>query len=237
MAKYFRKLLSECLIFDIGETLVNYEGVSLNWGQHYENAILSAVNNSSSIDSISDKELKYFIDILTFYNTRSNPRIFEIAEGEALSKIAKYLDIDLYVFEDKFFSYFQRRAILEDTAVKTLKELKRRNVNIALLTDCAYGMPRRIIKHDVSDISQYFDKLMTSCEIGVRKPSPKGIEILRNIFSKKNKETLFVGNEPKDIECAKSANIQSILLDKTGANNFGQNHTVNKLCDILQYVF
>ena len=221
-------------IFDIGETLVSYEGVALNWTEHYSPAILTALKELKSKDNKNGLELS--LDVLSFYNTRKNPRKFEISEGEVTKKIANLLNIDELKFEDLFFQYFQRRSILESTAKETLRKLKNSGVSTASLTDCAYGMPKRIIKNDISTIYELIDRLITSCEIGERKPSPKGIEILKKEFNKKDSEVYFIGNEIKDIECAKNAKVKSILIDPSGKKDFGQDYSVKKLSDVLRII-
>ena len=222
------------VIFDIGETLVRYKGVALNWSEHYECAI-EQVLQKLGLQTDKEKNIEA-IEILSFYNTRVNPRSFEVSEGEVIPKIANLFGIEKSLFEDLFFTYFQRRSELESTALQTLIELKKSDISIAALTDSAYGMPKRIIKKDISKISKYIDKLVTSCDIGTRKPNPKGIHILKDLFIKENEEVFFIGNEQKDIDCAKNANVKSVLIDESCQNKFGQDYTIKELRELQQII-
>ena len=111
------------VIFDLGETLISYEGIPLNWSNNYHHAINYALQ---IFDTIPDQsEIDDAISILNFYNSRINPRHFEVFESEVLHKVARVFNVDEGKFEHGFFSYFQRKAIVEPTALETLIDLKR----------------------------------------------------------------------------------------------------------------
>ena len=221
-------------IFDVGETLVSYKGVALNWSEHYKSAIEQALKKLDVRSN--EKQIGEAIEILSFYNTRTNKRSFEVFEGEVTKKMANLFEIENSVFEDYFFKYFQRRSELKSTALQTLKELKKAGVSVAALTDSAYGMPKRIINKDISGLSGYIDELITSCDIGARKPNPKGVLILKDLFKKKNEEVFFIGNEQKDIECAINANVKSVLLDESCQKEFGQDYTIKELRELKEII-
>ncbi|SCY38375.1 HAD family hydrolase [Desulfoluna spongiiphila] len=138
------------VVFDLGETLVSYEGIPLNWSEHY----LDAINDFLIKNSIcvSTPGLELAVSILEFYNTRTNQRTFEVGEGEVTRKIATVLGIDGAVFERSFFSYFQQRATLEPSALETLMQLKKENIHTAVLSDVPYGMPRDYLMEDLGPL-------------------------------------------------------------------------------------
>ena len=54
--------------FDVGETLIEYEGVALDWTSHYRQALLTALQRMGV--SVSGELLANAEDILSTYNTR-----------------------------------------------------------------------------------------------------------------------------------------------------------------------
>jgi putative hydrolase of the HAD superfamily len=73
----------QAIIFDLGETLVSYEGVPLDWSGNYHAAISEAMNGLGV--SASSNQYEMACSVLSSYNTRINPREFEVAGvGSAL---------------------------------------------------------------------------------------------------------------------------------------------------------
>jgi len=63
------------VIFDLGETLVSYSGIALNWSKHYSAAISQALEGSGKSSTPHDMERA--ISMVASFNTRMNPRVFE----------------------------------------------------------------------------------------------------------------------------------------------------------------
>jgi FMN phosphatase YigB (HAD superfamily) len=86
-------------------------------------------------------------------------------------------------------------------------------------------------------VSNYIDFALTSVEVGKRKPSTAGIEIILNKFNFTSSETILIGNEKKDIDTAIAAGIIPVLLSKDDSiKDFGQHKTISKLIDLLQFL-
>ena len=178
-------------------------------------------------------QLALATSILSFYNTRTLPRLFEVEESEVLKKVALVFDTASEDLEALFFGYFQRKALPEATAEKTLSELKNKGVKMAVLTDAPYGMPKRFIQDDLGSLQTWLDEVCTSCDIGYRKPHPYGLEYLMAKHGASIETTVFVGNEAKDVECATRAGVTSMLLDPIGENEFGQDYRIKELSDVM----
>jgi len=225
------------VIFDLGETLVFYEGLGLSWKEHYQSALEKAFKK---IDyQITLNELEYCKEILIFYNTREQHRIFEVKESEVLQRVAEVCNkrIDWQRFELEFFNYFKRKAKPEETAINTLEYLKQKGIGIAVLSDAAYGMPKDLLVNDLGDLQKLIDVVYSSTDIGFRKPHPKGIEKLIKQFESGKDQVLFVGNEKKDIEVAINAGVKSLLLSKSDEyKDFGQTATIRRLSEVQQYI-
>jgi len=60
------------IAFDLGETLVNYKGLALDWSSHYNKALKYACDGLSIV--YDDTLISEASSILLKYNTRINPR-------------------------------------------------------------------------------------------------------------------------------------------------------------------
>ena len=216
-------------IFDIGDTLLTYEGVSLSWADNYVSAINAAL---SEVEATCDTDLlDLSVSILEFYNTRTRPRKFEVAEGEVLSKVAKLYGANEIEFENAFFAYFQRKAKPTNYALEMLGALKDAGVYTAALTDVPYGMPKRLVLEDIRSMTALLDRVVTSCEVCLRKPHPNGLRRLISDFGVEPHDAYYIGNERKDIVCAKNAEISSVLYTRSSDLDYGQDHT---LCNLKE---
>ena len=224
--------MPKLIIFDLGNTLIHYKRKSLNWSEHYVNALRFACAQCGIVPD--DESIEKAVSILSFYNSRIHPRIFEVAESEVLSKTARVFGADAKKFENGFFGYFQRDAVLETTCIETLRSLKNSGYITAVLTDVPYGMPRVLVERDITDIAGYIDILYTSCEIGFRKPDPAGVERLLSETGIPKNNACIVGDEPKDLECAARAGIVSFLLSGED-RDWGQTHIVAALSEVLKF--
>ncbi|TCS36772.1 HAD family hydrolase [Reinekea marinisedimentorum] len=224
----------QLVIFDLGETLISYQGVPLNWSSHYRSAINRALDNMAL--SADGDQLLLATSILSFYNTRTSPRQFEVSESEVISKVASVFNADDAEFEAQFFGYFQRKAYPEPSAEATLSKLKSCGVKLSVLSDVPYGMPKQMLLDDLGSLKQWFDDVSSSCEVGFRKPHPVGLLNQIRKHGVSISTTAFVGNEAKDIECALNAGVRSILLDITGEKQFGQDYSIKTLDELLSIV-
>jgi putative hydrolase of the HAD superfamily len=91
---------------------------------------------------------------------------------------------------------------------------------------------------DIDTISQYIDIVLTSVDVGFRKPNSAGFKMLLTAFNVQPFEMLYVGDEEIDVIGANRLDIVSVLINRNNRElNFGQKYTVNslnKIMDILQ---
>ena len=77
-------------------------------------------------------------------------------------------------------------------------------------------MNHEFLKRDVKPIAEYIDIVLSSVDIGFRKPDTKGYLDLGKQLNSTVSEMIFVGNEEKDIKGANQAGIFSVLIDRDG---------------------
>ena len=227
-------------VFDLGETLIFYKGVALDWKSHYK-AALNNVCEKFTIP-LNNCLVEKASSVLLKYNTRINPRIHEYNADLIFSEVLMSINGDdhlLSPFIIEFFKYFQRKSEPEETADELLSFLKEINFKIAVLTDVPYGMPKELVLNDLKLLNGFIDFIVTSVEAGYRKPSPHGLQLILNKFHSSASDAVFIGNEKKDIDTAKALGVDGVLLrsENSVIPNWGQSATIgrlNELKDLLE---
>jgi len=173
----------EAVGFDLGETLIGYDGVGLDWRAHYSTALTRAAEACGM--HLSNQDLVQAERILLRYNTREHPRVEEFSAerifGEILETWNRAGSPPLDAALDAFFGYFQRRVLRFQDVESCLSALAARGVPIGILTDVPYGMPRRFVEADLASagIADKIDVVVTSVDVGHRKPHAEGISSTR----------------------------------------------------------
>lgn len=96
----------------------------------------------------------------------------------------------------------------------TLKDLKENGIKIGILTDVPYGMDKNFVLSDIERFKEYVDVILTSVEVGYRKPNKQGFIKLSNELDVNPNELTYVGDEQKDIIGANNIGIHSILINR-----------------------
>jgi putative hydrolase of the HAD superfamily len=177
-------------------------------------------------------------EILSKYNTRMNYREVEVSSNQIFSEMLEVwnLNKDSYLNKIKkaFYSYFQRTSHLYDDTVITLENLKKQGVRIGILTDVPYGMDRDYVLNDIEAFKGYIDVLLTSVDVGFRKPNKQGYSDLLNNLDVAANEMVFVGDEQKDILGANSMGIYSVLINRTSTiKEYGQRKMISSLKELM----
>ena len=225
------------IVFDIGQTLVYYP-IPLNWSALYRPAFES-IAKKLGLD-ISEDEYTHIGNTLAKYNTRINPREKEVSSGTIFREILEGTRIpmaDLDAVKQAFYSFFRNDVRVYEEVPETLKALKAKGIMTGTLSDVPYGMDNEFAFADIAEVIEYIDIPFTSNDAGYRKPHPKGLEMLAAKMNILPPEMIFVGDERKDIECARNAGATAVLINRDAEEkDFGQDYTIKsmkELTDIL----
>lgn len=95
--------------------------------------------------------------------------------------------------------------------IKTLlKELKRRNVKVGVVTSKSKYLAKRGL--EVCGIDKYVDALVTADDVKTHKPSPEPIIKCLEELGCSTQKAVFVGDSPFDIRAGKGAGLFTIAL-------------------------
>lgn len=223
--------------FDIGHTLVKYDN-PLNWASLYRPALCKAAA-SCNMD-LSEGMIASAVTILSKYNTRQNYRELEVTSDSIFHEIVAAWscpDANLHAIKSGFYSFFQANAHPYPEVLQTLKELKNRGIKIAVLTDVAYGMDNEFSLKDIAMLSGSIDFILTSVDVGYRKPNQKGYLKIIEHFGVLPNEMLYVGDEEKDITGANSIGAISVLINRGDSGKaFNQDFTISSLDKLVKIV-
>lgn len=227
----------KAIVFDIGRTLVGYNK-PLNWSVLYRPA-LEHISNECNYN-LKGNEYQYAIDVLTKFNTRVNPREYEVSSTQIFTEILNGIDVslnDLEKVKHLFYSFFRREVSVYPEVEYTLAELVKKGIILGTLSDVAYGMDNQYVLDDISTLKQYIDYPYTSNDVGYRKPSTEGLKFLATKMNVDISEMVFVGDEEKDMICANNAGAYSILINRDMLKKeYGQKKEIQSLVELLSIV-
>lgn len=224
----------KAVVFDIGRTLVGYNK-PLNWSVLYRPALEHIVVECGY--HFEESDYQNAIKVLTKYNTRINPREYEVSSTQIFSEIVNAINVsicDLEKVKRLFYSYFRRDVIVYPEVVNTLALIRKKGIIIGTLSDVTYGMDNEYVLDDIVTLLSYIDFPYTSNDVGYRKPSIKGLKILAEKMNVDIAEIVFVGDEEKDMVCANRAGAYSVLINRdTVSKKYGQKREIASLADLL----
>jgi putative hydrolase of the HAD superfamily len=231
--------------FDLGETLIEYEGVPLDWESKYPLALAAVA--ALWRGSLAAGQIENGAAVLRSYNTRLAPRRHEVDGATVFAGLLAALDAPsgqrialLDPAADAFFSVFRRSVRAFPDSAATIDALGAAGTAVGVLTDVPYGMPRRLVLQDLSaaGLDSLAPATLSSAETGVRKPDPAGFEALARRLRCTAATMLYVGNERKDIVGAKASGMTAALVWRgdAPAPAWGQDLTVTSLEQLLPAV-
>ena len=224
--------------FDYRNTLTS-SGMPLNWQQFHPEALTAALAATDS--GINPDKLAAGEKILFKYNTRVNERDWEVTSDTVFTELfAAWGIADISLLKpakDAFYSFFFTKTGVYPETESVLKELKKKNIKIGVLSNTAYGADKEYLIGTTPQINQYFDVCLASMEVGFRKPHTRGFLQLLQALQVPAGDCLFVGDEPVDVIGANKAGMVSVLINRSGEKrDYGQKYTISSLQDILKLV-
>lgn len=195
--------------FDIGNTLINLEGV-LGLCTYF------CKETGLKVDDIRDVLNENFL--------KKNLGI-----EESVKEVCKILQIDNY--ESIVLGYRKLDAVpkVYPDVINTLKKIKEEGYRIIACSNCTKS------DADISNhrIYSYFDKVFYSFEIGYAKPEIEFFNYVTRVIKADGSEILHIGDSIKaDYYAARAAGWRAILLDRKGCNerpNIPIIHSLNEL--------
>ena len=225
------------VVFDIGQTLVHYP-IPLNWSALYRPAF-EHIEQKLGL-SLSEDAYEHIGETLAKYNTRINPREKEVSSDLIFTEILEDTGIPADLKEtvkQEFYNYFRCEAHVYPEAEEALAELAARGIVTATLSDVSYGMDNKYALEDIRPLLPYIDYPCTSNDTAWRKSSSRSLLVLAEKMGIPAEEIAFVGDEIKDMRCAKGAGAKAVLINRTGeTKDYGQDGEITDLREISRMI-
>lgn len=222
------------VVFDIGQTLVDYR-IPMNWSELYRPAFEQIAEKHHY--TFSEEHYQRAGRVLTKYNTRIHPRDYEVSSTEIFTEILKGMNIaleDMNQVKESFYTFFRRDCSLFPDVTETVRTLSAKGIRLATLSDVAYGMDNKYALEDIAPVLQYIDYPFTSNDTEYRKSCAKGLEILSEKMQTGISDIVFVGDEEKDMVCAKTAGAYAVLINRDNLiKNYGQDKEIHTLTELF----
>lgn len=180
------------IVFDLGGTLMQYEGMPYSWVDFYQQGFDSIIQKYNC--NVSKEDIQKSVQILKDFNPRVSGREVEYSAEHIFSNALEHWHIDPPIKNciETFWQGLKLSAKIYPDTIEVLQELKEKGYIIATLTDLPNAMPDEIFKKDISGLLCYFDYYVSSCVAGYRKPNCKGLQMISNKYGVPVTELVFV---------------------------------------------
>ncbi len=232
-------------VFDLGGTLMEYQGLHLSWISNYKKCF-DYVNEMLGL-GLTEAQIEKSIQILSDFNPRVKPREKEIEPEIIFKEVTndwKLPDsLALSKIIDLFFDAMELKPLIYEDSIPCLKALRERGIKIAVLTDVATGMPDQLHKNYNAPLLPYFDLYVSSLSCGFKKPNTKGLCDIAAFFHEEPQNILMIGDDKRDVLVAQRFGCKSVLIERLvsdlheSGRDYGQDFTISDLSELCDKDF
>ncbi len=123
-------------------------------------------------------------------------------------------------------------SLVEESAVETLAELKKRQYKLGVISNSDGGIEKLLTD---CGLAKYFDAIVDSSVFGIRKPDVKIFEFALQEIKADPVESLFVGDSHEiDVLGAENAGLAAVLHDPLKKNDHFECTKINELSELLR---
>ena len=213
----------KAVVFDMGGTLMEYEGMPMNWSGYYRQGF-ERVAQINGLD-LSDEAFEKACEVMRSFNPRFSGKTVEIEPETIFSKSMESWEehLNLEKAISAFFSGLDLKPRIYGYTPTLLAKCKELNMKVACLTDLPTGMPDSLFQSVITDIIKDMDLYVSSSVCGFRKPCKETLQYASAHLHIELDEILFVGDEEKDLRTAENAVCDFMYID-----NFLKTYDIQK---------
>ncbi len=198
------------------------------WGTLAENGTYSPLRQTYNILRVRMKFSDFVIKIESVFMTKPYED-----QTSAFTEVCQAFNIEPRPFIiDKLIGIWNKNKLLAQLypdTIPVLEELKKEKYKLAIVSNCPNNSVEPVIEK--FGLGKYFDAVLLSWETGHLKTDKELFELaMKKLKVKKKEDVLMVGDSiPTDIEGAKNAGINAILVDRKGTREWPE-----KIKDLTQ---
>lgn len=204
------------IVFDLGGTLFIYGDMQKAWSDwlHTLHGSLVPHGLKESIDALAARCDGFFskpepprVEGLTVFETRIQALAAEAGLSIANDKLGE--------IETSVLGAWWSHLSLDPEAPDVLRHLCSRYA-LALVSN--FDHPKHLYEIlDHHKLTQFFDAIVISGEVGVKKPDPRIMFLALDSLGLQAKSCIYVGDIEEDERCALSAGMRAITIDRRRA--------------------
>jgi putative hydrolase of the HAD superfamily len=191
----------KAVLFDLGHTLINYHNDWKDPERRAVGKVAGRVSDASPNGVDQEQVSKYLLGLLEQGRKVKLEEHLEIplvdVLGNCFHRFAVEGDEELMeqCLEEFYAVLLEHREIVPGTR-EMLQFVKDNDFMIGLVSDVAWGLPSYFPQRDMEHyhIHEFFDDLVFSTDVGLRKPNPKIFKIALSNIGAEADCSYFVGN-------------------------------------------
>lgn len=190
------------VIFDLDNTLINRK---LAFKQ-FSNRLIE--NYIIYLDSSEKNEIAQYIIEADNDGYRSKKELYQ----ELLNNLKWKKETTLQELLEYWFSEFFKCTVLMDGAMEVIQFLRSQGLKLGLITNGSVHSQNS--KIDYAGIRGFFDTIVVSDEVQVKKPDKRIFEITLERLGVKPETSFYIGDHPlNDIKGAREAGLRTVWLE------------------------
>jgi putative hydrolase of the HAD superfamily len=220
----------QAVIFDLGNTLIHFTGTWPEVMRRADTALIQYLQ-AAGLDVDQHSFLPEFRDRLNAYYQERESEFIEYTTRYYLKEILAeygYLDVPEALLTEALQGYYavsQDNWLPEEDALPTLDALKQRGYRLGLISNAADDADVQTLV-DKAGIRDYFDQILTSAALGIRKPDPRVFKPLLDSWGFVPERVAMVGDTlGADILGARNAGLFSIWIKRRADTPANRAHT------------
>jgi len=191
----------KAIIFDVGGVLALGSALKRKRGMLHHTAVHEYISRKLKIS------LDQWFDAIDTTYTKTIEG--KISRAKALKIIAKNVKVSTKKLEKIALQSYKKNFKQNKQLFKKAFELKKQRYKIAVLSDQWYLSKEALMP---SKLYKKFDKVVVSCDVGMRKPNLKIYKLILKKLKLSAKQVLFIDNQEWNIKPAKKLGMKTILF-------------------------
>lgn len=191
----------KALIFDVGGVLQVGGYSKTLYRKHRTLGVHNYVSKKARV-SLD----QYFDSIDTIYAKSIEGTI---PEKKVLSTISKNLKISEKKLKRFYTQAYKRNFKFNKQLFKQALKFKKKGYKIAILSDQWHLSKKALMP---TKYTKYFDAVIISCDVGIRKPNPKIYKLTLKKLNLSANQTVFIDNQEWNIKPAKKLGMKTALF-------------------------
>lgn len=229
----------DAIIFDLGSTLITFDGV---WSDVLARAERALVQDL--LDRGIELENPAFLEALharfqAYYEQRETDLI-EHTTIDILTRLLKDWGVEdapeqlVRQALDAFYAVTQEYWRVEDDTLATLDRLREMNYRLGIISNAGDVRDVQTLV-DKAGIREYFDHIIISAALGIRKPHPRIFQYLLDAWNIPSERVAMVGDKLEaDIQGAHNAGLYAIWITRRAEQTDFQSSRENQPDAIIE---